>query len=163
MLRQDQLDELADSGDKVAVKNLSQHRVVNAFRRVSFGHPDVGIINSVPHELLHLLQQGLINYSLGIFLGCLSNNPKAKLDTLSKQFEATTRQSSRKQYPKTTFYSGVTNIANMSADERTGLLFLLTMLVLNNQMWDVIGDRLRQTRDDDNIQVYNVKDVVCCD
>ena len=34
------------------------------------------------------------------------------------------------------------------------------MLVLNNQMWDVIGNRLKQTRDDDNIQVYNVKDVV---
>ena len=39
-------------------------------------------------------------------------------------------------------------------------MFLLTMLVLNNQMWDVIGDRLRQTRDDNDIQVYNVKDVV---
>ena len=64
------------------LKAISQYAVFNAFFDIWFGVKGVGILDSIPSDLMHVLKQGLINYSLKIFFRLIPNSMKRNLDQM---------------------------------------------------------------------------------
>ena len=90
---------------------------------------------------MHLLKQGLINYSLKIFFAVIPKKVKTGLDGMTREFRQKCRQSILKDYPRFNAYCGVTNVNNMTCDERMGVLFLLTVMLLNEEVWEKLEDK----------------------
>ena len=128
----DDIDEL---------KAISQYAVFNAFMDIWFGVKGVGIIDSNPSDLMHVLRQGLINYCLKIFFNLIPKSMKTNLDGMVREFRDKCRQSILKDFPKFNAYCGVTNVNNMTCDERMGVLFLLTVMLLNEEVWEKLEGR----------------------
>ena len=141
LLRQKTINRYIVRKDKERLKKISQHNVRNAFMDVDFGVPGVGIIDSIPSDLMHLLKQGLINYSLKIFFAVIPKKVKTGLDGMTREFRQKCRQSVLKKYPAFNAYCGVTNVNNMTCDERMGVLFLLTVMLLNEEVWEKLEDK----------------------
>ena len=104
------------------LKAISQYAVRNAFFDIWFGVHGIGILDSIPSDLMHVLKQGLINYSLIIFFKLIPNSMKRNLDQMVREFRDKCRQSILKDFPKFNAYCGVTNVNNMTCDERMGVL-----------------------------------------
>ena len=51
-----------------------------------------------------------------------------------REFIKMNRQSILKEYPRMNPKCGVTNVSNMTEDERMGVLFILTMMTLNEEI-----------------------------
>jgi hypothetical protein len=64
------------------------------------------------------------------------------LDQLAQTFHKTHHQSTRKSFPQTNISNGVTNLANMTASEECGLVFLLICLSQFEVGWKLLNDAL---------------------
>ena len=64
---------------------------------------------------------------------------KHKLDQLAQTFHKTHCQSARKGFPQTDFSNGVTNLANITASEECGLVFLLICLSQFEVGWRLLN------------------------
>ena len=107
---------------------------------------------------MHLLKQGLINYALNIFFKVIPTSVKSSLDGMVREFNEKCRQSVLKEFPKFNAYYGVTNVSNMTCDERMGVLFLLTMILLNEEIWDTLeGKEYKDKYVDDEGKTQTVK------
>ena len=75
---------------------------------------------------------------------------KTNLDGMVREFRDKCRQSILKDFPKFNAYCGVTNVNNMTCDERIGVLFLLTVMLLNEEVWEKLeGLEFKDTYVDD--------------
>jgi len=141
LITQQTLRHLMEVNDIKGLQKLSQHNFENAFERIDFGLKDVGIVDSVPHEPMHLLKQGLMLYVLVIFLNLLGSSIKAELDGMATSFWKTNRQSGFSSYPRVNFSCGVASIANMTAGERVGVMFMLAVLLRNEEISAKLSDK----------------------
>jgi len=65
--------------------NRSTHPVANGFRDVYLGANPYGIYGATPHDLFHLLLQGLYKYAIESIIGCLPGNHQKRLDRIGRQ------------------------------------------------------------------------------
>ena len=79
---------------------------------------------------------------MSLIFDCMTPAQKYKLDQLAQTFHKTHRQSARKEFPQTDFSNGVTNLANMTASEECGLVFLLICLSQFHEGWGILNDAL---------------------
>jgi hypothetical protein len=88
---------------------------------------------------------------------------KYKLDQLAQTFHKTHRQSARKDFPQTDFSNGVTNLANMTANEECGLVFLLICLSQFDDGWSVLNEALIKKGHKTNLsQVLEALEALSC-
>jgi len=88
-----------------------------------------GIYGMTPIDLMHAFDEGLLPYIQEIFLLRVGGNVRlALLDRLLRRLVRTKRQSGWKGYPKTDFTKGVTNLSNLKACERIGIIFLFALI-----------------------------------
>ena len=135
LLKQRYINILVARQNKLHLKEISQHGNYNAFMDVFFGILGIGIVDSLPNDLMHMLRQGIVTYCLNIFYDVIKNPLKTQLDQIVREFTKNNRQSILKNYPRTNPKCGVTNVSNMTGDERMGVVFILTMMILNEEIW----------------------------
>ena len=100
---------------------------------------------------------------MSLIFDCMSLAQKYKLDQLAQTFHKTHRQSARKGFKQTNFSNGVTNLANMTASEECGLVFLLICLSQFELGWRLLNDALIHKGHKTNLlQVLEALEVLSC-
>ena len=66
---------------------------------------------------------------------------ESDLDHMVNVFQQQNRQTILNTYPQTNPRCGITNVNNMTGDERMGVMFLLTMMLLNEEIWETIDSK----------------------
>jgi hypothetical protein len=129
------LGETAENG----LNSISQHYLKNAMHQVCFGGSILGVYGCTPMDLMHSLQHGIYMYIQQEIFKLLGDTQKCDVDVLVKAL-ASRRQSVKRQYPRTDFTNGITNVSLKSSDEHSGCIFMLT-LVLTMASVSTITDR----------------------
>jgi hypothetical protein len=96
---------------------------------MEIGDPIYKIFGSLPTDPMHSVRKGIMARAMSLIFDCMMPAQKYKLDELAQMFHKTHCQSACKNYPQTDFSNGVTNLANMMANEECGLVFLLICLL----------------------------------
>jgi hypothetical protein len=136
------MHEISSSGTEQERTAVSQHRCDNVFANIEIGDPIYKIFGSLPTDPMHSVRKGIMSRAMGLIFDCMTPSQKHNLDALAQTFHKTHRQSARKSFPKTDFSNGVTNLANMTADEECGLVFLLICLCQFEDGWRILNDAL---------------------
>ena len=146
LIKQKYINRLVARQNKEKLKAISQYGNYNAFFDIGFGVKGIGIIDSLPNDLMHMLRQGIITYCLNIFYDIVGTSLKTQLDEMVRDFTQKCRQSILKKYPRMNPRCGVTNVNNMTGDERMGVMFILTMMILNEEIWTQLeGTKLSES------------------
>jgi hypothetical protein len=119
---------IATSGTEQERTAVLQHYCYNVFANIEIGDPMYKIFGSLPTDLMHSVWKGIMSQAMALIFDCMTPAQKHKLDQLAQTFHKTHCQSARKDFPQTNFSNGVTNLANMTASEECGLVFLLICL-----------------------------------
>jgi hypothetical protein len=136
------MHRIATSGTEQECTAVSQHHCHNVFANIDIGDPLYKIFGSLPTDPMHSVRKGIMARAMSLIFDCMSPTQKFKLDQLAQTFHKTHRQSARKDFPQTDFSNGVTNLANMTASEECGLVFLLICLSQFEDGWRVLNDAL---------------------
>ena len=121
---------------------MSQHHCQNVFANIEIGDPLYKIFGSLPTDPMHSVRKGIMARAMSLIFDCMMPAQKYKLDELAQTFHKTHRQSARKEFPQTDFSNGVTNLANMTANEECGLVFLLICLSQFEDGWRILNEAL---------------------
>lgn len=131
------MHRIAISGSAQECTAVSQHHCQNVFSNMEIGDPMYKIFGSLPTDPMHSVCKGIMAHAMSLIFDCMMPAQKYKLDELAQTFHKTHRQSARKKYPQTDFSNGVTNLANMMANEECGLVFLLICLSQFDDGWRI--------------------------
>lgn len=133
------MDWISQHGSDHDRQSLSVYRVDNCFNRIEMGRNSHGIFMCAVIDVMHTLQHGVMKYAIEVFLEHLNNAQKATFDRLAITFDQTCRQSIRQAYPATSFARGITNLANVTCTEYSGLLFLLTAICVHDDGYHIMN------------------------
>ena len=59
---------------------------------------------------------------------------------MALKFDQTCRQTARSEFPRTDFARGITNLTNVECSERSGALFLITAMVIQEECWNILDE-----------------------
>ena len=100
---------------------------------------------------------------MSLIFDCMTPAQKYKLDQLAQTFHKMHHQSAHKGFPQTNFSNGVTNLANMTASEECGLVFLLICLSQFEVGWRLLNDALIHKGHKTNLsQVLEALEALSC-
>ena len=136
------MHRIATLGTQQECTAVSQHRCHNVFANIEIGDPLYKIFGSLPTDPMHSVRKGIMARAMSLIFDCMMPAQKYKLDQLAQTFHKSHRQSARKEFPQTDFSNGVTNLANMTASEECGLVFLLICLSHFDEGWGILNDAL---------------------
>ena len=137
------VNDVAVSNDHALRQRWSQHKLDNAFNYVKLADPIRGIFGCTPTETMHCFRKGMIERVTFLVLKNVPASKQAALDRLAIRFHKTHRQTYRKMYPATDFSNGITNLTNISASERLGLVFLFVILFQYTEGWAILDTCLQ--------------------
>jgi hypothetical protein len=136
------MHRISTSGTEEECTSVSQHRCHNVFANIEIGDPLYKIFGSLPTDPMHSVRKGVMARAMSLIFDCMTNAQKCELDELAQRFHKTHRQSARKAFPQTDFSNGMTNLANMTASEECGLVFLLICLSQFKDGWRLLDEAL---------------------
>jgi hypothetical protein len=116
---------------------LGQHYVRNAFYELDFGQNPGGIHTATPIETLHGIELGWFKYALKGFFDLLTPTETTQFDLLSKGFSQQHKHQSYRDFPRTSFPHGFSNVTRLQGHEYVGCL-LLSVLVLSSRPWKIV-------------------------
>jgi hypothetical protein len=142
---------------------VSQHHCHNVFANIEIGDPVNKIFGSLPTDAMHSVRKGIMSQAMSLIFDCMSPAQKHKLDQLTQTFHKTHRQSAQKRFPQTDFSNGVINLANLTASEECGLVFLLICLSQFEVGWRLLNDAFIHKGHKTNLsKVLEALDVLSC-
>jgi len=110
------------------LKQLSQHMHINAFEDVWLGSNTYGLLESLPHDMIHAFLHGVLMYVIEVIMSPLNPTEKYKLDKIVDEIVVPVRSSVKKHFPRCSFSRGITNLSLLTADERAGVAFVLALV-----------------------------------
>jgi hypothetical protein len=125
------IDQLIKDGDKLGLKNISQHAIHNCFYSISFGkHNKCGIHGACPLEVLHWLLLGQYKYLRAMFFDQLGDKSSVaeEINDIAAHFGKLFQRQSDRGLPRTMFSKGV-NKGKLMGHEMTGLLLVLVCML----------------------------------
>jgi len=129
----------------------SRHIMKNAFDNVNIGvHTIVGAGVSLitPVDPMHMFLHGLLKNTLKIIVANLTPLERQKVDRLVNHTFARYRSSESKNFPRTNFVRGITNLTLITADEWVGVALTLLLVLHNREGWDLFKKSLRRREND---------------
>ena len=130
-------------------KALGSHKVSNAYFALDFAS-DYGVFGHTLADLMHLLEEGILKYTLGVFLEALSATAQSDLDDLvSKLFSAkANRCHGSRLFPRLNFTRGYSRLTLLSSEERTGAFLALIVVLVTEKGKDILLHRFSDGFDD---------------
>jgi len=101
---------------------------INAFNDVWFGSNTYGLLESLPHDMMHAFLHGVMMYVIEVILSPINPSGKYGLDKLVDKILVPVKSSLKKEYPRCSFTQGITNLSLLTADERAGVAFVLALV-----------------------------------
>jgi len=107
---------------------MSQHMHINAFHYVWLGSNTYGLLESLPHDMMHAFLHGVLMYVIEVIISPMNPSEKYELDRIVDITVVPVRSTLRKDYPRCSFTHGITNLTLVTADERAGVAFVLALV-----------------------------------
>jgi len=121
------------------LRMLSQHMHINAFHDVWLGSNTCGLLESLPHDMMHAFLHGVLMYVIEVIMSPLNPTEKFHLDAIVDDIVVPVRSSLRKDYPRCSFTCGITNLTLLTADERSGVAFVLVLVAISKPGSDMLN------------------------
>lgn len=148
--------------DQATRTEWSQHSLDNAFNRIAFADPERGIFGATPFESMHAFRKGVVENVTHLVLDNVPASKKAAFDNLAIAFHKSHRQTYRKEFPATDFSNGITNLKQITASERLGLVFLFVILFQYDEGWRIIQSCLSRRTNKKVPEVLQVFESILC-
>jgi len=117
---------------------MSQHMHINAFHDVWLGSNTFGLLESLPHDMMHAFLHGVLMYVIEVIISPMNPSEKYELDKIVDQIIVPVRSTLRKDYPRCSFTRGITNLTLVTADERAGVVFVLALVAASKPGSDML-------------------------
>jgi len=111
---------------------------VNAFSNMWMGSNTYGLLEALPHDMMHAFLHGVLMYVIEVIMSPLNPTEKFKLDGIVDKIIVPIRSSSRAQFPRCSFTRGITNLTLLTADERAGVAFVLALVAASKPGADML-------------------------
>lgn len=118
---------------------LSQHIHCNTFENVWLGSNKYGLLESLPHDMMHAFLHGVLMYVLEVIMSPLNPSEKFKLDVIVDKIIVPVRSTYKAQFPRCSFTRGITNLTLLTADERAGVAFVLALVAASKPGSDLLA------------------------
>ena len=119
--------------DIILRKVFGSHSVDNAFNGVDFGSNQYGrIARATVADILHSVEEGLINYVLHLLFNTMTDSMKRDIDEFVEAMfceSGRNRSGERPNYPRIDFTRGFCSLSFLSADQRVGQLFVVAIML----------------------------------
>ena len=133
------IQDMVKQNNTEQLKVLYQYNIQNAWFDVNFGGSSYRIFSAAcPVEPLHALENGLITECIKVlFTRIKSNDYLAELDKLVKKLTILPRQNkifygSDKDMPRLLWKDGITNLADLTASHKVGIMFTIVVISLQS-------------------------------
>jgi hypothetical protein len=167
-------------GTKESLRELSQHKLSNAWENIQFCDNERGLFGAVNGDILHCLQHGLFLYLITILFDqkkikeILSNSdsnetryvltsrsafPEAycsSFDILCRRYGKMMMHQSDRSLPRTHFYSSYTTVTRKNASEMSGILLVYLMVFNSNEGLSNIDKQLGTGRTTKFIHLFEL-------
>jgi hypothetical protein len=167
-------------GTKDSLRELSQHKLSNAWENVQFCDSERGLFGAVCGDILHCLQHGLFMYLITILfdqkkikelqsqseknestyiLSKRSAFPEAycaQFDVICRKYGKMMMHQSDRSIPRTHFYSSYTSVTRKNASEMTGILLVYLMVFNSNEGAINIDKQLGEGRTRNFIHLFEL-------
>ena len=130
----------------------------NSFRQLQIGDPSTSIFGATSTKILHTVRQNLLKRANKLLIDSLTNQPQSDLDLMARQFHKSHRQTSRHNFPRSTFVSGITNLSKIIAEEQAGVTWTIVCIMQQEDGWELISSNLRNV----NIDAADVLELMEC-
>jgi len=97
---------------------VSQHMHINAFNDVWVGYNTGGLLEKLPHDMMHVFLHGVLMYVVEVIMLPLNPSEKYHLDSIVDEIVVPVRSSMKTNFPRCSFTHGITNLTLLTADER---------------------------------------------
>ena len=116
-------------------KEMSFHKIRNAFWNVSFGGDEYGIYGSTPPEPLHVFQMGLCVYLVEEFLRDIYTSTSKLIDVVVAKIVSSQSRQSHRGFPSlSTFRNGFTNLGTITGKEKYARIFVLYLALMTEEV-----------------------------
>ena len=124
---QTEIAKLVQKKDLTALKDMSQHCILNAFYDIQFGfHNEMGVHGACPMEMLHQVYLGIFKRVRDVFFEQLGPTSKssAQIDVLATLYGELYGRQSDREWPNTRFPKGI-RAGKLNGKKYTGVLLCL--------------------------------------
>ena len=124
-----------ESWDEKECRNMSFHKIRNAYSLLDFGGDRDGIYGAVPPEPLHVFQMGLCIYLVQEFLRDNYGSTKKILDKAVIEIVAHHSRQSHRGFPiLSTFRNGFDSLGTISGKEKYARIFVLYLALMKSEV-----------------------------
>ncbi len=109
------------------------HKCYNSFREVNLGINKCGILGATPTDLMHAFLEGVLKYSLKVFVSMLKPKQKEAIDHLVDEMFGSLRSSQKEKYPRLNFTNGITNLTFLTAEEWLGVSVCFLIITVSQR------------------------------
>ena len=133
LLVMDEMKQLCVDKDSKKLHDLMQYPTWQAFYDINYDGLPGGVFTAAcPPEALHSLENGLVLHCLKeLFESVMSEKTKTQMDKVVQKWTSYPRQqqmrSSMDSFPRLLYKDGLTNISDISAGTKMGILFALVV------------------------------------
>ena len=147
------IQDMVEQNQTKKLDDLNQYHVQNAWFDVDFGGCPYGIFSAAcPVEPLHSLENGLILDCLKVLFNKIKSLKRmTELDRLAKRLTELPRQrnashGSNKDVPRLLWSDGVTNLTDLSARYRVGIMFTVVVVSLQFEGFQFFTDVFKDVK-----------------
>ena len=127
---QEMIQKLIDGDKTEELRALSQHNIDNAWYKVRFANPKVGIHGATPAEILHWIQLGWYKTTREMLFAQTGQDTiiTREINVLAKMMGCLFKRQSERDIPRTSF-AKVIKKGKLMAHEMTGLMVVLVAVL----------------------------------
>jgi hypothetical protein len=129
-IRLDDIKHLLATNDTKQLKYMAQRPGLNSFYDIDCGNDPYGVFSMIHSEGLHAIEIGLIPYMLEILMKDLKPKRCGDLDRLVQRFYDEPRQHAQENFPRYIWKDGVTNLSQLTGQEKVGKMYAITLVAL---------------------------------
>ncbi|CAJ1950960.1 unnamed protein product [Cylindrotheca closterium] len=150
--------------DAILKEVFGTHSLLNAFDGCDHGPTVNGILEQTRVDIMHTIDEGAIPMLLEVLFGLMSDGDRSKIDAyVNYAFgrPGTNRSGETDRYPRIAFRQGFTKLTNLSASERFGQLFLVSILLQTNRGVELLQPRFQDDFDINRMKETSSNDTFC--
>jgi hypothetical protein len=124
------------------LKKYSTIRCYSCLFRMNFGANPHGQFRSCTIDMMHLFENGWVSYVCQAFIRPLRTLNRTMLDLFVEKVFKASRSTQRKNFPRTNFSGGVTNLTQLASHEWVGVLLTILMAAQTHMGARILSGRL---------------------
>jgi hypothetical protein len=141
---------------KILKSALGSHSAISAYDEIDFGSNRNAEHLATATDIMHTVEEGLFKHLLSITFDLMTDDDRKNIDIFVQEMfceYGRNRSGERNNYPRVSFTRGFSKLTLLSADERVGQVFVLSILLhipagrnLLQQRFNPLFDKIREAR-----------------